>query len=167
MREGIYQNDPTPRSLHEPSKEAAVVRVWLYRHKPQVLRGNSSHATHYRGQSKRSSKPMAKATNQRVGCRQESPAKICNLPHDMRSGFITCGIAALDGGKLGRNLEKAVYSAGVILVIAITLGGWMFATTKDFAASSRNAYKGGCAPCYANYPRCCESSGMDSKRLPG
>ncbi len=36
-----------------------------------------------------------------------------------------------------------MYYAGVILVIAITLGGWMHTTAKDFAASSRNAYKGG------------------------
>jgi hypothetical protein len=61
----------------------------------------------------------------------------------MRSRNIIRGSTASDGDKLDRNLGKIMYSAGVILVIAITIGGWMLTTAKDFAASSRNAYKGG------------------------
>src|ERR1019366_7382329 len=52
----------------------------------------------------------------------------------MRSRNIICGSTASDGDKLDRGLEKIMYSAGVILVIAITLGGWMLTTAKDFAA---------------------------------
>jgi hypothetical protein len=52
----------------------------------------------------------------------------------MRSRNIICGSTASDGDKLDRGLEKIMYSAGVILVIAITLGGWMRTTAKDFAA---------------------------------
>src|ERR1039457_392664 len=52
----------------------------------------------------------------------------------MRSRINTCGSTASGGDKLDRSLEKIMYSAGVILVIAITLGGWMLTTAKDFAA---------------------------------
>jgi hypothetical protein len=34
--------------------------------------------------------------------------------------------------KLG-NIEKVMYAAGVVLIIAVTAGGWIMNTTKDFA----------------------------------
>lgn len=38
-----------------------------------------------------------------------------------------------DMRKVVGSIEKVIYAAGVILLIALALGGWMLSTAKDFA----------------------------------
>lgn len=47
---------------------------------------------------------------------------------------ITSQKQSMDGlkTKVG-SIEKIMYAAGIILIISLTLGGWMLSTAKDFA----------------------------------